>query len=195
MLLYQECSRLLHFLKTFTTLIDFIDELIIVIDENYNIVFNNKNLKILNSDWENILGTKCYLSLFNNIKVCDNCEVEKLKRGESTKNIHHETINAKGTKCVFAANFEKINHNLYAEILRDVTEEKQFVDKLILQTKQLKANNVMIKRTLTDSKSKSEFLKKVLNGIPGGVMVVSKDLKIVEINEFMVKNFSPKKPK
>jgi len=126
------------------------------------------------TDWENILGTKCYLSLFNNINICNNCEVEKLKRGEATKNIYHETINSKGIKCVFAANFEKVGDNLYAEILRDVTEEKQLVSKLIFQTKQLKANNIMLKRTLSDSKSKSEFLANVLNGLPGGVMVVNK---------------------
>ena len=181
-------------IKIYTSLIDSIDELVIVIDENYNIVFYNKNIKFLNADWENILGTKCYLSLFNNINICNNCEVEKLKRGEATKNIYHETINSKGIKCVFAANFEKVGDNLYAEILRDVTEEKQLVSKLIFQTKQLKANNIMLKRTLSDSKSKSEFLANVLNGLPGGVMVVNKNLKIVEINEFMQINFSPNRP-
>lgn len=177
----------------YRSLINFIDELIIVIDDNYNLIFTNRNVKHLNTDWENLIGSKCYLSLFNNIRPCNNCELEKLKKGETTKNIYHETINSKGISCILSANFEKINDHIFAEILRDVTEERQLVNKLVFQTKQLKANNVIMKRTLLNSKSKTEFLGKVLDGMPGGVMVVNSSLKIVEINKFMVRNFSPGK--
>lgn len=177
----------------YKSLINFIDELLIVIDDNYNLIFTNNNVKHLNSDWKNIIGSKCYLSLFNNIKPCYNCEVEKLKKGETTKNIHHETIDERGISCILSANFERVNNHLFAEIIRDVTEEKQLVNKLVFQTKQLKANNVIMKRTLLDSQGKTEFLSKVLEGMPGGVMVVNGNLKIIKINQFMMKNFSPEK--
>jgi sigma-B regulation protein RsbU (phosphoserine phosphatase) len=180
-------------IKIYKALVNLIDELLIVIDENYNLVFVNNKVKYLNSDWNNILGTKCYLSIFNYIKPCDNCEIEILKRNETPKNIYHETTNVKGMRCIFNSNFEKINDHFFAEILKDVTEEKGLVKKLVFQTKQLKANNVIIKKTLIDSKIKSEFLGKVLDGMPGGVMVVNKELKIIEINEFIKKNFSPEK--
>ena len=176
-------------IKIYRSLVNLIDELLIVIDENYNLVLVNNKVKYLNNDWNNILGTKCYLSIFNKIKPCDNCEIDALKRNETPKNIYHETTNVKGMRCILNSNFEKIDGNLFAEILRDVTEEKELVKKLVFQTKQLKANNVIMKKTLIDSKIKSEFLGKVLNGMPGGVMVVNKELKIIEINEFMKKNF------
>ena len=176
-------------IKIYRSLVNLIDELLIVIDENYNLVLVNNKVKYLNNDWNNILGTKCYLSIFNKIKPCDNCEIDALKRNETPKNIYHETTNVKGMRCILNSNFEKIDGNLFAEILRDVTEEKELVKKLVFLTKQLKANNVIMKKTLIDSKIKSEFLGKVLNGMPGGVMVVNKELKIIEINEFMKKNF------
>jgi len=47
--IYHLCCLMMHNdIKIYTSLIDSIDELVIVIDENYNIVFYNKNIKFLN---------------------------------------------------------------------------------------------------------------------------------------------------
>jgi sigma-B regulation protein RsbU (phosphoserine phosphatase) len=184
---------MLNRIDIYEKLINYIDEILIVVDSDYNIIFANSNIKHLSADWENVIGSKCFLSLFNNIKPCNNCQIEKLKKNETTKNIYHETIDRRGINCILSASFERIDNNIFTEIIRDVTEEKQLVNKLVFQTKQLKANNVIMKRTLMDSKNKSDFLSKILNSMPEGVMVVSKNLKIIEINTFMIKNFSPNK--
>ncbi|MDY6821254.1 MAG: SpoIIE family protein phosphatase [Deferribacterota bacterium] len=177
--------------KLYARLINLINDIIVVIDRNYNILYVNEAVFTFIGNKTNIIGTKCYLSLFNNIEPCGNCELPSLiNKKRAAKTIYHETFDYKGNRKYFKSNFEQIDNDTFVEFLSDTTEERFLYKSLYYKTKELKANNVRLKKYMLDSRDRYDFLNKVINSVPGGIMVVSDDLKIVEINNFMLERFT-----
>jgi sigma-B regulation protein RsbU (phosphoserine phosphatase) len=175
--------------KSLKSLIDLVDDIIVVVDRYYNIQFINKCARAIIYDSEFVLNSKCYTTLFNKIVPCENCQLSELIVGRPVKVILHDTFSSKGIRKLYSATFERLNENLYAEILSDITDERRLTSGLTYKTKQLKAHNVILRRNMSEIKEKTGFLNKILNSLPIGIMVVNEDLKILEINELMKDSF------
>lgn len=170
--------------------LQFINDLIITVDDNFNIIYSNNAIKNLTGKTsEKVKGKKCYSVLFSNIEPCEGCQVPLLKEGKFAKDITHDTINHRGFRKIIRSRFEKIDSDVYLEVLQDITEHKKLIDKMTHQTKELKAKNVILNLQKKEVEKKHHFLKKVLNSTDEGVMVVNPDYSINVIN-YQLKEFA-----
>jgi len=164
-------------------LLNFIDEVLFVVDENYRIVFINNQCKFLTGKSSDRLeGKKCYSSLFQNTEPCENCQLDKLKQNKLPIDITHDTITHRGFRKIYKARFIMTSSGNFAEILTDITENKKVVDKLVHHTKELKAKNVILNLQKKEIERKHIFLEKVLNSTDEGIMVVDNKLNIINMN-------------
>ena len=167
-------------------LFNFINEIVMVIDSSYKIVYlNNKCKDLLGEHSSKFIGKKCHLALFNKIDICENCQIANIDKKQFAVNVIHETINYKGLRKLYRASFEHIGINLFAEILSDITEEKKIIDQLTNQSKALKANNIILNHNKKHAEEQYYFVKKVLNSLNEGVMVVNEDFSVNVVNEKM----------
>ena len=126
-------------------LFDFIDEIVMVVDENYKILYlNNKVRELLGGYPSEFVGRKCHLALFNKTSMCENCQIPGLIEKKLSVSIVHDTTSYKGLRKLYRANFERVGINNFSEVLFDITEEKRLIDQLTHQSKALKANNVVL---------------------------------------------------
>ncbi|KAA0257104.1 PP2C family protein-serine/threonine phosphatase [Deferribacter autotrophicus] len=177
----------------FSALLDSVDEIVMVIDENYSIQFVNNKLKLLtNKTPSQVTGKKCYSVLFKRTEPCENCPLSYLKEKCFAKDIIHDTIDFRGFRKIFRGKFECVGDRYFVEVFDDITEGKVLVDKLTHQAKELKANNVILNLKKLEVEKKHRFLTKVINSISDGLMVVEKDYSInilnYKISEFVGKH-------
>ncbi|MGA1847015.1 SpoIIE family protein phosphatase [Deferribacter abyssi] len=167
----------------FSILLNSIDEIVVVVDEEYRIQFINNKLKLLtNKIPSQVIGKKCYSILFKRTEPCENCSLSVLKEKGFAKDIIHDTINFRGFRKIFRGKFEYVDDKYFIEVLDDITEAKVLVDKLTHQAKELKANNVILNLKKQEIEKKHRFLTKVINSISDGLMVVEKDYSINVLN-------------
>lgn len=166
-----------------TKLLNYIDNIVFEIDENYKIKFINEAVKtFVGKSPYKIIGKKCFSVLFGFTEPCNNCQIENLKKGGLALNIIHDTITHRGFRKIYSAKFEKTDDGSFVEILDDITETKKLVDTMVHQTKELKAKNVMLSLQKKEIEKKQYFLERVLNSTNEGIMVVDSDYNIHMLN-------------
>jgi len=80
-------------------LLDYIEDIVMVIDHGYRIRYVNKAIKnLVGKSPESITGKKCYSLLFGFTEPCRNCQIQNLKNNKLAINILHDAITHKDTE-------------------------------------------------------------------------------------------------
>jgi len=164
-------------------ILDFIDNIIIEVDENYKIKDTNYSIKTLTGkSKEQLVGKRCYSALFGLTTPCKECQISLLKENKISTIIHHDTITFRGFRKIYSAKFTKTSEGNYVEILSDITDNKKIVDRLNHHLKELKAKNVILNLQKKEIENKKNFLEKILNSTEEGIMVVDSNFNIITSN-------------
>jgi len=179
-----------------TEVLNFINEVVLVVDDKYRIQYCSPQVKNLTGKGpEKLKNKKCHMVLFNKMTPCEDCQLDKLRDGKIPMDIEHDTITHRGFRKLFSAKFVKLEDGTYAEILADITSTKKLIDKLTRHSKELKASNVILNLKRKETEKEHRFISRTINSLNDGVMVVNPDLSInmsnsalVEICEMQGKN-------
>lgn len=119
-------------------------EYILIIDQDYNIVFANKFfLDFCGLKEEELINKKCYEFSHNCLKPCKECLLDIVCPNEDTSEsgIVHCHIMPDGTKRIFDIRTSKLkDENLFLQVLRDVTEREKCREEL--EEKRKKLNDI-----------------------------------------------------
>jgi sigma-B regulation protein RsbU (phosphoserine phosphatase) len=162
---------------------DFIEDIIIEIDKNYQIKdINYASKNLTGKSKEQVLGKKCYSTLFGLTKPCPDCQLTILKENKLSKLIFHDVITFRGFRKIYSAKFTKTSYGNYIEVLKDITDNKKMTDRLNHHLKELKAKNVILNLQKKEIENKKNFLEKILNSTEEGIMVVDSNFNVITSN-------------
>jgi PAS domain S-box-containing protein len=136
-----------------------------VVDENLNIKFMNDTfLKIFG---KNALGKKCFKVYKDDKKQCDNCPLKNPIRIGETRSLEVSGVAGGRTFLIDHIGIRDINgKKAILEVFRDITKHKLTEEKL---------NNI------------KQMLEKIMGSITDGVLLLSRDFKIIWANRAIQK--------
>lgn len=166
-----------------TDILNFLEDIVFEVDENYRITYINFPSKILTGKTPDAMaGKKCYSALFGLSETCAECQISAIKNKQIGKSIIHDTITHRGFRKLYSADFFMTKRGTFIERIKDITDSKKMVDKMNHHLKEVKAKNVMLTLQKKETEKKRVFLEKILNSTEEGILVAKDNFDILNLN-------------
>ncbi len=125
---------------------------------------------------------KCYEAVFGLKSPCRACP---LARGafNGSESFEQDTVIYTGERMVFCASLTRIGEDLYAEVLTDISSMAREHSASVHEFKKARAANVILSNDKGVLERHNKFLEKAIDSMSQGIMIVSPEYDIVNINK------------
>lgn len=170
-------------LEDTSKILDGIDAYVFTIDRDYKIKYSNSNVGVFSGRHpDELYSKKCYEAIFGFNSPCKNCPLND-KDFKGSVAYTQDTVSHNGERMVLKGSITRIDSNLYAESLVNISDMSKEHTDLIHQYKRSRASNVVLTNDKNILERHNKFLERAIDSMTQGIMIVGPDYRVININK------------
>ena len=160
-----------------------INACIFTVGGDFSIKFCNGRVPLISGRHpDELLNKKCYEAVFGLKAPCKSCPLAK-GVFDGSVSFEQDSVIYTGERMVFRASLSRIGEDLYAESLTDISVMAKDYASAVHKYKKARASNVVLTNEKGVLERQNRFLEKAIDSMSQGIMIVSPDYDIININK------------